>query len=177
MSRRKHNVMKHFLIAIALAVGISTPIAAHADSGSAVVDAAPAVVAPAPGSASTSVTATATTTTVAITADQVHDVLTSPIAAYDDVRAAKKLGWPALVFIVALILARLAGKLGAIQGWSLLAKLNTGKVAVVIGGVAAVAAAGFNAATAGGSLIAVLTGAFFALATYYNSHAGDGKPA
>lgn len=169
--------MKNLLSLVILALlSIFLALPAHADSGSAVVDAAPAVVAPTPGSASAStVTATATTTTVAITADQVHDVLTSPIAAYDDVRAAKKLGWPALVFIVAIILARLAGKLGAIQGWSLLAKLNTGKVAVVIGGVAAVAAAGFNAATAGGSMIAILTGAFFALATYYNSHAGDGK--
>jgi hypothetical protein len=168
--------MKHFLSLSVLALlSVFLALPAHADVGS---GSSSAVISAGSGSAVAAVvTATTSSATVAVTADQVHDVLSSPAAAFDDVKAARKIGWPALVFVVALILARLAGKLGAIQGWPALAKLNTGKVAVVVGGIAAIAAAGYNAAASGGSAIAIATGAFFALATFYNSHAGDGKPA
>jgi hypothetical protein len=99
--------------------------------------------------------------------DQLHDPLSNPVQSYDDLLAAKHLGWPVLAFALVLMLARVAGTLGKNISW--LAVLGQGKVAVVVAGLAAVSASAYNTAFSGGSLVAVLTAAVLALATYWDS--------
>lgn len=114
------------------------------------------------GSAIAVVTVTASPPAAVSTtpADQLHDPTSDPVAAFDDLKAAKKLGWPALVFAIVLIAARVAAKLG--KSVSFLAKLGTGRVAVYVAGAAAVAVAGYNAAALGGSAIAIAAAALMA---------------
>lgn len=103
-----------------------------------------------------------------------HDPTTAPVAAWDDAKAARKVGWPALVFALATMLAIAVGTLG--KNLKQLAWLNKGRWAVVVGGVAACGAAGYDAAMGGGSLVALglaLWGAFLA---YWNSHRASAEP-
>lgn len=143
---------------------------AHADTGSAVATAGSgsAIVAVQPSGSGSAVTVT--TTTVVTPADAVHDPVSQPAATFDDVKAAKQVSWPAAVFIVVLIVAKLLGRAKSVAQ---LAWLGKGRVAVVVAGAAAVAAAAFNVAIAHGSAVAILSAVVVASAAYWNSHGSD----
>ena len=101
--------------------------------------------------------------------DQLHDPITAPSASWDDLKAAKKIGWALAVLAFVTMAARLAGKLG---GWFTF--LSTGKTALVIGAGGALGAAGYDALANGGSWMSVAVTAIVAAAAYWDSHA---KPA
>lgn len=121
-----------------------------AGSGSALVqtpaDAGPAVVAPAPAAPS---------------ADQLHDPAESPRAAFDELKAAKKLGWGVAVFaglamlfkVLAYVKDKLAGKpvIGKVAAF-----LAKGKTAIWIAGLGAGCAAAYNALAEGGTWMAAV---------------------
>lgn len=164
--------MKRFLPLIivpflgALALVIMLVKLSHADvgSGSAGSGSVVAVVDAGSGSAASSTPA-----------DKLADPVDNPTAAYDDLKAAKRESWPVLAFAIVLMLARVVGKAG--KSVPLLAKLATGRVAVVVAGAAAVAAAGYNAAFAGGSAIALITAVVATALAYWNSQAAPTKVA
>lgn len=114
--------------------------------------------------------APATETSTAKPSDTIHDPTTEPGASWDDVKAAKKTGWAAAIFVVLLMLARLAGKAKSTP-W--LAWLGRGRTAVLVGGVGAVAAGCYDAAVGGGSWVAIMTAAGIAFAAYWNSHPAE----
>jgi hypothetical protein len=109
----------------------------------------------------------ATPSTEAAPADQLHDVVDAPKAAWDDVAAAKRVGWSVAVFAGLVIIARLAARLG--RNVKLLAVLGRGKVAVVIGAAGAIGASCYNAAIAGGAWTALLSAALVALGHYVDA--------
>jgi hypothetical protein len=90
---------------------------------------------------------------------------TDPIEAWSDAKAAKKIGWVALVFALATMLAMGVGTIG--KNISKLAWLNKGRAAVVVGGVAAIGAAGFDVAVQGGSPVALGLALWTAGLAYY----------
>lgn len=108
------------------------------------------------GSASST---TVSTTTTITNADQLHDVLTDPIAAYEDVKtlASVKRSFAALAVLILLtrIVARLPGKVGA---W-----FRVGVRATIVAGVGTVAVAVFNLATTGATLMSLAIAAFGAI--------------
>jgi hypothetical protein len=104
-------------------------------------------------------------------ADQLHDPLDQPVQAYDDLVAARKLGWPIAIFAGGVMLARLLGALGKKSDVSWLAWLGVGKKAIAISGAAAVLAAAYNALATGGSYAAVGMAAVLAFASFWDSHA------
>lgn len=104
-------------------------------------------------------------------ADKLHDPIAAPKAAWDDVKAAKKMGWPVLVFAVLVMLAKL---LGRAKKYKLLAALGKGKVAVVVGAVGALGTACYNAAAEGGAWSAMLLAGLVAIGHYLD--AGEKKP-
>lgn len=118
---------------------------AHSDAGSASTPAAPSASSP---------------------SDKLHDPLSSPGASWDDLKAAKKVGWAAAVFAFLVLLCKLLGRLKGKLSW-----LGKGKVPVVVGAIAALAAACYNAAVDGGAWTATLMAGFVALAHYID--AGD----
>lgn len=77
------------------------------------------------------------------------DPLAQPQAAFDELQAAKKLGWPILVLVVLIIASRLLARLGGVFTF-----LGTGKASLVIAGVGAVALAAYNAIALGGTWLA-----------------------
>jgi hypothetical protein len=91
-----------------------------------------------------------------------------PVQALDEAKAAKTYGWAALAFFVLVSLSKalaygrdkLAG-LPAI-GW-IAARLAKGKTAMIVAGVGAVAAAGYNILADGGTLTSALFAAAVAL--------------
>lgn len=99
----------------------------------------------------------------------VPDPAEHPVQAWDDAKAARKSGWPVLVFFVLVALTKalaygrdkLAGMPGI--GW-IAARLAKGKAAMIVAGVAALGAAGYDALANGGSLTAALMAAGVALA-------------
>lgn len=97
-------------------------------------------------------------------ADQLHDPVSSPAAAWDDVKAAKKVGWASLVFAVLVMVAKLASRLGG-----RFKTLGTGKVAVVIGAIGALGAACYNAAADGGAWTAMLVAGMLAIAHFLDA--------
>ena len=102
-------------------------------------------------------------------ADAVSDPLEHPAQAYDQAKAAKREGWAVLVFfcLVALTKAlaygrdKLAGM--PVIGWAA-ARLAKGKTAMIVAGIGAVAAAGYNILADGGTLGSALIAAGVALA-------------
>lgn len=89
-------------------------------------------------------------------ADKLRDPVSDPVGAFDDVRAARKLGWPLALLAVLIMVAR--GLQSAGQRWPnsrWLSWLNTGARAFVIAGAATVAAASFNTLALGGTWFAV----------------------
>lgn len=97
-------------------------------------------------------------------AAQLHDPVSSPGGSWDDLKAARKVGWPLAVFVVLIALCKLAARLGG--KWKL---LGAGKVAVVIGAVGAVAASCYNAAADGGAWTATLMAGAGALLHYLDA--------
>lgn len=91
----------------------------------------------------------------ALPADVLHDPVTHPQAAFDDARAAQKIGWPLCVLAVLIMLARGAQTAGKKWAWRWLAWLNTGVRAFVLAGIGTVGAAAFNSLALGGTWFAV----------------------
>lgn len=135
---------------------------ARAQSGSAVVEpqgsASPE---PAPAAAQPSAKP--------LPSSQLADPMESPQQAYNDLVAAKRLGWSLLVLAVLIMGCRLAGKLG---GW--FKPLATGRAAVVVAGVGTLAISAYNALALGGTWMAAAAAALVAFAAFWNSQA---KPA
>lgn len=154
--------MKRIVITLSFLIGLTTPVLAD----TAPLDAGPAVVIQPmeAGSGSGSAFATAPTP-----ADTVANPVTSPVVAYDEAKAARKEGWAVLVFfcLVALTKAlaygrdKLAGLPGI--GW-IAAKLAVGKTAMIVAGIGALAAAGYNVLADGGTVGSALIAAGVALA-------------
>lgn len=88
--------------------------------------------------------------------DSLSNPVTDPTGSIDDAQAARRFGWPALVFAIgtmlAIGLAYLGRKYPSVKA---LAWLDKGVVATTIGFVGACGAAGFDAAVGGGSWAAM----------------------
>ncbi len=156
------------LCLVAIACGlVALQAVAFADAGpeAALVDA---------GSASEPVPVTTTTTTTTTTAsDALHDPVSHPVAAIDDLKQAKRSGgWVLVAFALLVMIARQLGRVKTIP-W--LAWLGVGKAAIIAGGVTALAIAGFNALSEGGSYYSMLWAVAFTGLTYWNSALGP-KP-
>jgi hypothetical protein len=101
--------------------------------------------------------------------DAIHNPATDPSAAWDDARAAKKTSWPLAVWAVLAMLGKaLAYGATALAGVPLLGRLAAmlakGKAAMVIAGIGAVGAAGFDVLVNGGTLTAALVASSVAIA-------------
>jgi hypothetical protein len=99
-------------------------------------------------------------------ASQLHDPVGSPAAAFDDIKAAKKLGWGLMVLAALIMLCRVLGRLGG-----KFKVLATGRVAVVVAAVSTLAVTSYNALALGGTWMAAASAAVVALAAFWNSHA------
>ncbi len=98
---------------------------------------------------------------VVVASDKLHDPAEAPAAAWDDVKASKKVGWPLAVFAALLMLTKalayssVAFKatpvLGAAAKW-----LALDKHAMWVTGVGTLAAVGYNVLIGGGTLVAAL---------------------
>lgn len=92
-----------------------------------------------------------------------------PIAAWDDVKAAKKTGWPLMIFACLVMLGKaLAYGREKLKTMPILGKaaawLSVGKRAMLVAGFGTVGAAGFDVLASGGSLVAALIAAGVAVA-------------
>lgn len=96
-------------------------------------------------------------------ADVLHDPVTDPVAAFDDARAAQKIGWPLALLACLIMVARAAQTAGKRWSWAWLKWLNTGVRAFVIAGVITVGSAAFNTLALGGTWYAVGLAAAVAL--------------
>lgn len=103
-------------------------------------------------------------------ADKLHDPVSDTKAAIDDVKQAKRQGWPMLIFALGVMLAKLVGR---VKKWPKLSFLNKGRAAVIVGALCAMVFAVFNALGDGGSLYAAGYAGVLAVAAYWNSHNGD----
>lgn len=112
----------------------------------------------------------------AIAAD-LHDAVSDPQAALDDIAQAKRQGWAVLVLAATTIAARALGEIGKRYGGKVtwLAVFARGRVALVAGAIAAVGASCYNAAAIGGSWMTIATTGVVALAAWMNLHA-DATP-
>lgn len=149
--------MRKTAILVCVAIGLATSgmlCVAVADSGSAVV---------APDSSSNSPNSGSA---AAAPADSLHDPLSAPAAAFDDLKAAKKVGWPLAILAGAVIVSRLLGRAGGI-----FKPLASGKAALVVGAVGAASCSAYNALALGGSWLAVAMALVVAAAAYWDSHA------
>jgi hypothetical protein len=148
-----------FLISLSICAGIVTcaRYAVADGSGSALAEGSAA------GSASAPPAATP--------ADELHDPIAAPAQAWDDVKAAKKVGWAVLVFAVLTMMAKLAGRMKTVKFF---APLGKGKVAVVIGALGALGASCYNAAAEGGAWTAMLVAGVTAIAHYMNAEKSTG---
>ena len=86
--------------------------------------------------------------------DALHDPLASPAAAFDDLRAAKRIGWGVAFLVGVIMLCGILGKLGGI-----FAPLGTPRVLFAIGSVSTFAATAYNAVYLGGAWVAALAAA------------------
>lgn len=100
-----------------------------------------------------------------VPADALHDPLSAPGAAFDDLKAAQKLGWGLAVLAGLTMLSRVLGRFG---GWFKF--LAEGKLALAIGATGMFAATAYNAAVLGGSWFAALFGGLIAAAAWWDSH-------
>ena len=136
-------------------------------------DTAPAeTTAPAPsagenaGSATVAAPDAGSSSSAATPADKLHDPVSAPGAAWDDVKAAKKVGWPVLVFVVLIMLCKLLSRAKSLP---YLAALGKGKAAVAIGALGALGAACYNAAADGGAWTALLVAGLVAIGHYFDA--------
>lgn len=109
------------------------------------VDAGP-VIAPAPPSAA------------------IHDPAEAPLAAWDDAKAARKAGWPVLVFFLLVAISKtLAYGREKLSGAPLIGKLalwlSTGKRAVAVAAIGVIGVAGYDKLLDGGSMTSALVAA------------------
>lgn len=156
------------LSVLAFVAGVSVAQAQVPDAGPVVV---PAFVDPAEGSASVSSAGGSDGLVAAQPAPSagVTNPAEHPLQAWDDAKAARKGGWPLLVFfaLVALTKALAYGrdKLGGVPGVGWIARrLAVGKTAMIVAGIGAIGCAGYDVLANGGSLVAALTAAGLALA-------------
>ncbi len=96
------------------------------------------------------------------------------MAAWDEAKAARKVGWPLAVFAVLVMLSKALAygreKLKAVPVIGKAAQwLSVGKRAMLVVGFGTVAAAGYDVLTAGGSLVAALFAAGVAVAGVLHS--------
>lgn len=118
------------------------------------------------GSGSASSSAIAPPSQPVVPADQLHDPVADPIKAFDDVRAAQKIGWPLALLATLVMAARglsSAGKRWPSVRW--LSWLNTGARAFVIAGLTTLSCAAFNTLALGGTWFAVAMAACAAFLT------------
>lgn len=167
--------MTRFLLALIIGAGITfgafTLIDAAADNEALVADAGSGSslsVTTATADTPVEVSSTAAPAPTTKPADKLHDA-TNPGAAWDDLKAAKKVGWPLAIFAALIILARAVSKLG-----SKVAFLGKGKVAVLVGAVGAIAASCYNAAADGGAWTATMVAGVTALGHYLDGTTKSG---
>lgn len=150
---------------------VATPLA-HADRP---VDAGAVIIAPhddgsgGSGSGSATSTITTTTTTEIKPNDALHNPATDPAGAWSDENAARKTSWPLAVWAGLAMLGKALAYgrdklktvpvIGKLAAW-----LATGKMAMLVAGVGAVGAAGYDVLMAGGSLVAALVASGVAIA-------------
>lgn len=106
---------------------------------------------------------------VAAPSEAVTNPATSPVAAWDDVKAARKTSWALAVWLVLAMLGKLlAYGRDKVKGWPIVGALASwlakGKGAMLVAGIGAVGAAGYDALLAGGSWVAALVASGVALA-------------
>jgi hypothetical protein len=94
-------------------------------------------------------------------ADTVHNPVTSPAAAYDEVKEAKRTSWPLLVWLALVMLGKaLAYSADALAKAPIIGKLAAwlakGKAAMAVAALGAVGAAGYNVLVNGGTVVAAL---------------------
>lgn len=116
-------------------------------------------------------------------ASQLPDLTLHPAEAYSEASKAKNTSWALLVYfaLVSLFkaLAYAREKLGSVPIVGALAKwLATGKVAMVVAGIGAVGAAGYNVLVNGGTLVAalVVSGSAIAGAMHSTTQPTDAAP-
>lgn len=97
-----------------------------------------------------------------------HDPVTDPTGAVDDVMAARRLGWPIAVGVIAALIALALGTAGARISW--LSWLARGTAATLLGSVTACGSAAFDAALSGGSGVAVAAAAVGAALAFWRAH-------
>lgn len=100
-------------------------------------------------------------------ADGLRDPLLDPIGAIDDVKAARRVGWAAVLGAVLTMLSLAVGTLG--RTVKALAWLRSGSWAIAVGLVGALGAGAYNAATQGGSWMAVVFAAMIGAAAWWNA--------
>jgi hypothetical protein len=151
-NRMKILVLGLFVgFATTMGAGVLGYATAHGDSGSAAIAAPPADTHALPAPA-----LTGSGSDVA-PADKLHDPLAAPIAAFDDVLAAKKLGWPILVLVALILISRVLARVGGV-----FKPLGSGKAALGIAAVGTFAITAYNAVALGGSWFAAVTAAVVA---------------
>ncbi len=120
------------------------------------------------------VTTTTTVTVETKPSDSVVDPIEHPATAIDQAKIAKKSGWAMLVFFVLVALTKglaygrdkFAGLPGI--GW-IARRLSVGKTAMIVAGIGAVGAAGYDVLVGGGSVTAALFAAGAAIAGVLHS--------
>jgi hypothetical protein len=161
--------MNRLCLAIALACGLSVASAAHADAP---IDAGTVTLPAFTGSGSDGTAPIATAGSAAGSASptaSVPDPAEHPAQAWDDAKAARKGGWPLLVFFVLVALTKALAygrdklKGAPLVGW-IANRLAQGKTAMIVAGIGALAAAGYDVLANGGSVVSALTAAGVALA-------------
>ncbi len=155
------------ILVVAFILGLASPLAAEPDA---------AIPFP-PGTTDVYVDA-GTPPLIVVTptkpSDKLHDPISEPAAAFDDLKAAKKQGWAAAI-LCALVLfttafARASTRWPSSKLFAWFAKRKT--AIFVIGGAGTVAAAAFNVLALGGEWTAVMwAGAGAALALIAPKHA------
>lgn len=108
------------------------------------------------------------------TASQLPDLTAHPVELYSEAKQAKATSWALLVYFALVSLfkamAYARDKLGSVPVVGALAKwLATGKVAMVVAGIGAVGAAGYNVLVNGGTLVAALVVSASAIAGVMHS--------
>lgn len=106
----------------------------------------------------------AVSVSAAAPADSLHDPVSSPPAAWDDVKAARKVGWPLVVFAALIMLCKAFRRAGERFAW-----LATGKMPVVVGALGAIATSCYNAAADGGAWTATAFAGLMGLSHYFDA--------
>lgn len=107
-------------------------------------------------------------------ADKLHDPIDNPKAAYDDIKAAKKVGWGAVALVALILVCRVLGRLSKLGGvFKPFKRLGEGKVAVVVASVGTLAITAYNALILEGSWMAAALAAIVAGAALWDA---ESKP-